>query len=101
MTQPILDFDYDSPELDEIRKCLYVILGTRKGSMPLNRDLGLNPEEYQDEPIEIAKNRYAAEAVEQVDKYEPRVMVTSVVFEESDTANGELRPHIYLTEGNG
>ena len=101
MLKPILDFDYDPPELEELKKCLHVILGTRKGTMPLNRDLGLDPEEYQDEPIDIAKNRYAAEVIEQIDKYESRVTVTSVVFEESDLENGQLRPHIYLSEGTG
>lgn len=99
--KPILDFDYDPPELEEIKKCLYVLLGTRKGTMPLNRDMGLDLEQYIDEPIDIAKNRYAADVIEQIDRYEPRVTVTAVVFEEPDTQNGQLRPHIYLSEGSG
>lgn len=100
--KPILNFDFDDPEIDEIRRSLYMILETTKGTQPLARDFGIDKGEIMDGPIDIVKNKYATEVIEQVDEYEPRVKVAAVVFEETDDerAEGILRPRIYCAKGD-
>jgi len=66
-----------------------VILTTKQGSVPLYRDFGL-PMKFVDKPITVAKSMIYAEVWEAVEKFEPRVEVLGVSFEENPDALGRL-----------
>ena len=62
-----------------------IILSTWEGTVPLYRDFGISSE-YMHMPIPAAKALLRAEIKEKVERYEPRVSVIGVTFEE--TGNG-------------
>lgn len=62
-----------------------IILSTWEGTVPLYRDFGISSE-YTHMPIPAAKALLRAEIKEKVERYEPRVSVIGVTFEE--TGNG-------------
>ena len=62
-----------------------IILSTLEGTVPLYRDFGISSE-YVHMPIPAAKALLRAEIKEKVERYEPRVSVIGVTFEE--TGNG-------------
>lgn len=71
-------------EPDRVRSILQnvgIVLGTWKGSVPLYREFGINPEVVH-KPIPVAKVMLRAEIREAVEKYEPRVEVVDVTFTE-------------------
>lgn len=78
-------------EVEEILQNVRVILSTIKGSVPLDRDFGVDAS-YLDKPINVAKAMLSSEIIKAVRAYEPRVTITAVDF----TANldGTLKPKI-------
>ncbi len=62
-----------------------IILSTWEGTVPLYRNFGLSPE-YMHKPIPAAKALLRAEIKEKVERYEPRVSVEGITFDE--TGNG-------------
>lgn len=62
-----------------------IIMSTWAGTVPLYRDFGISSE-YMHMPIPAAKALLRAEIKEKVERYEPRVSVIGVTFEE--TGNG-------------
>ena len=62
-----------------------IILSTWEGTVPLYRDFGISSE-YMHMPIPVTKALLRAEIKEKVERYEPRVSVIGVTFEE--TGNG-------------
>lgn len=75
-------------ETDTVKSVLQnvgIILSTWEGTVPLYRDFGLSTE-YMHKPIPVAKALLHAEIKEKVERYEPRVSVVGVIFEE--TGNG-------------
>lgn len=69
------------------------VLATRKGTVPLDREFGLDWS-FVDRPMQEAQPRYVAEVARQIEKYVPRVQVLSVTFKPlSDGAmDGALFP---------
>ena len=61
-----------------------IILSTWEGTVPLYRDFGISPE-YMHKPIPAAKALLHAEIKEKVERYEPRVSVVNVSFQETGT----------------
>lgn len=102
ITDPILSFDFDSPEIEEIKRSLYMLFATPLGTMPMHRDMGLDLASILDRPVGYVRNQYAMCCIEQIDKFEPRVKATAVTFEETpaELEQGILRPHIYLVKGD-
>ena len=68
-------FDYDSPEAEDIRRCLNTLYSTREGSQPLDRDFGLDWG-FVDKPLPVAQQEYAF-----------------------DGESGRMRPVVLLTKG--
>lgn len=87
--------DFTETELQEIMRNLKTLYETPEGSIPTDRQFGLN-QEVLDENIEVAKNDYAVEVIEKTEMYEPRVVVEKVEYE---VIKGELVPTIYLKKG--
>lgn len=69
------------------------VLTTRKGSVPLDRDFGLDWS-FVDAPLPEVQPRYVGEVARQVEKYVPRVQVLEVSFKSTvpNAAEGKLYP---------
>lgn len=78
-------------EAEDVRRCLRVLLGTRAGTLALDRDFGLDWS-FLDLPTETAKAACAAEIYAKIAKYEPRAHLAQVTFR-SD-ASGRFLPRI-------
>lgn len=68
---------------------IYLLLNTRKGTVPFMRDFGL-PMEYKDKPLQLAKTILTAEVIEAVSIYEPRVKSIKMSLEPSLTVSGQM-----------
>lgn len=90
----ILNFDYNSSEIDDIKRCLMTLYGTKAGQQPLDREFGLTSN-FIGTPLEVCKNLFALEVIEKTEIYEPRVQVIDVTYKE-DYDNGYLEPIILL-----
>lgn len=79
--------------LENIRNCLCAIAATRVGSVPLYRHFGTDWQ-WVDHPEPVAMARFRAELMEAIDKYEPRVEITSIAFKVDKTRamDGRLYP---------
>lgn len=86
-------------EFEDIKECLETLLSIRAGSQPLDRDLGIDYEQIVGFPLDVAKNMLSLEIIEKVERYEPRVEVSSVSF--TGDTDGQLVPHIYFVKAGG
>ena len=95
-TTATLDGVEFAPEtLAEILQNVKTILTTPKGSVPLDRDFGLDTT-LLDAPIPVAQARYTGEIVEAVEKDEPRVKVEQVSFD-GDGEDGKLNVKVRVS----
>lgn len=85
-------------ETEEILQNVRTILATSVGSVPLERDFGLNWE-HLDKPYPVARSLMTAAIVEAIETYEPRVSVDSVSFDNDaeDAMDGLLRPRVAIS----
>lgn len=74
------------------------LLATRKGSVPLDRDFGVDWS-FVDAPVTDAMPRVVAEYARQIERYIPRVQVRSITFSPAvDKAlEGRLCPVVNLS----
>lgn len=70
-----------------------IVLATRRGTVPLHRDMGLSLD-YLDKPINVAKVLLVADVKEAVERYEPRAEVVSVNFAVNPTDPRKLIPTV-------
>ncbi len=92
-----LDFSPDST-VAEILQNVRMILSTRIGTVPLDRDFGISWE-MVDQPIDVAKLLIQAQVIEAIQQYEPRAEVTKVDFDASDAMEGRLSPKVTVSIG--
>ena len=80
-------------EREEIYQNVATILKTIQGSVPLDRDFGVDGS-YIDLPMPMAKGQWQAEIIDAIERDEPRVRVLSVDFKENsiDAMDGILSP---------
>lgn len=90
-------FDYNSPDADDISRCLKTLYSTREGSQPLDRNFGLNWG-FIDKPLPIAQQEYAFEVVKKTREYETRVNVQEVTYK-FDESSGKMIPVVTLMKG--
>lgn len=81
-----------------IEKCMF-LLNLIKGTIPMNRNIGLDPDITSNSPC-IAQQKYTVSAIELIDEYEPRVCVEEVQFETSGEA-GNIIPKVVLAYNGG
>ena len=79
--------------LEEIIQNINTILSTPKGTVPLDRDFGIDWS-FVDSPMPEAKMTLRQEIVSALKKFEPRVVVLAISFKKSDAADGSLIPII-------
>lgn len=81
-------------EYAEIIQNIRCIMSTIKQSVPLDRDFGVDAS-YVDKPMAVAEAMLADEIISAIQKYEPRVTVSSIDF--TATVNGQLIPKVQVT----
>lgn len=74
---------------EEIIQNVRTLLTTRKGSVPMDRALGISAD-IVDMPIGAAQAKLSAEIVGAVNQYEPRAHIQRILYEGSEQ-NGTLR----------
>lgn len=94
-----LDFDYSSPEIEDIKRCLTTLYTTREGEQPLDRDFGLRVD-FLSEPLPVAQSKFALEVVRKTAIYEPRARVKEVTYTQ-DEVGGQMIPKVHLAKGDG
>lgn len=77
-----------------------ILLNSFKGECPMFRDFGLSSETLH-RPINVARTLLQADIIEQIEKYEPRAVVTGVTFEVDPTAPDRLVPTVELEVEDG
>lgn len=87
--------DGTDAERREIIRNVQTLLTTPIGTCPLYRDFGLDVT-YLDYPMDLAQNLFAVAAMEAVERWEPRVIVTEVTFEAD--ANGHLKAKVVIAD---
>ena len=82
---------------EEVIQNVQTILGTVKGSVPLNRDFGVYIEAV-DLPQPMAMMQVKINIIEAIQKYEPRAVIRAIDFDNETTAaaDGILKPKITL-----
>ena len=65
-------------EIKAVEGRLRLLLTTPKGTMPMNRNYGIDFGEVLDKPMDVAQNCYATEVFKAVEAYEETVIVSSV-----------------------
>jgi phage baseplate assembly protein W len=82
---------------DEIVQNVRMIITTPKGSVPLDRDFGLDFSVI-DRPAPVAKALLDVEIVSQVARYEPRARVDQVIWndDQAGAMDGRLLPQVMI-----
>lgn len=92
-----LAFDYESEQIEDIKRCLMTLYSTKEGEQPLDREFGLNMS-FLGLPIQLAESQFTLECIRKTSIYERRASVTEVTFKE-DGEGGALVPTIHLSKG--
>ena len=86
------EVNFNPDKLSEILQNVKTILTTAKGSVPLDRDFGIDTS-LIDLPVPVAKAKLTANIIDAIEKYEPRVTVSSVSFK-GDGEDGIIVPTV-------
>ena len=78
----------------EIDRQLALLLSTRVGTIPLDREFGLDFS-FLDMPTETAKSLYTAEVTKKVAKFIPSVRVSEIKWEAAE--QGAIKPRVVIT----
>lgn len=81
----------EAPE-DVIQR-LYTLLSTPKGTVCYDRAFGIDMS-VLDMPLHVARVKYMADCIEQVNRYEPTVKIKDVAIEPGE--EGELRLKVVI-----
>lgn len=81
-----LEYTFAGNALAELDRQLALLLSTREGTMPLDREFGLNMD-FVDMPPEVAKSLYTAEVTEKVAKFIPTVKVREITWDTGGQGN--------------
>lgn len=75
--------------VEEVLQNVRMIIATRAGTVPLDRDFGLSWAAV-DAPISVARARVRHDVVEKIRRYEPRATVKGVQYDGRNAETGEL-----------
>ncbi|MEG1594666.1 MAG: hypothetical protein RR350_09650 [Oscillibacter sp.] len=89
-----LAYTFSGDWLAELDRQLALLLSTREGTMPLDREFGLNMD-FVDSPPEIAKSLYTAEVTKKVAQFIPTVRVQEITWNRAE--GGQLKPKVVIT----
>lgn len=77
----ISEFGQAVQGIEEINQCIYIILGTIKGSDPFRPDFGSDVFDFIDKPISVAGPGMVNAITDAIAKWEPRIAITSITYE--------------------
>ena len=86
--------DFSAGGNSEILQNIQVILTTPAGTVPFDRDFGIDMS-ILDSPIGVAKAKLTVEYIKKIKKYEPRAEVKKVSFT-NDAISGLLVPKVVV-----
>ena len=89
---------FPGTEVEEILQNVRMILTTRVGTVPLDRDFGLSWGAV-DAPAAVSQMRARAEIIEAGKAFEPRATVKKVEFN-GDFADGRIEPVVTISIGD-
>lgn len=89
-----LEYTFSGQRLEELDRQLALLLSTRAGTMPLDREFGLDMD-FVDMPPEAAKSLYTAEVTRKVAKFIPTVRVQEITWGRAES--GKLVPKVVIT----
>ncbi len=88
-----LKIDFSATGIDEIIQNIKTILTTPVGTVPFDRDFGIDWS-LLDLPVREAKAKLTIEYAEKIRKYEPRVNIKEVAFLTNE--HGQLKPRVVI-----
>jgi len=95
-TGPITkNIDFSATGAQEVLQNVGIILATRAGTVPLDRQFGLSWNQV-DDPRPIAAQQLKAEVAEAISKYEPRATVEQIEVSASGP-DGRLKPTVTVS----
>ena len=89
-----LEYTFAGDYMAELDRQLALLLSTREGTMPLDREFGLNMD-FVDMPPEVAKSLYTAEITKKTAQFIPEVRVQSVQWIHG--GEGAFYPKVVIT----
>lgn len=89
-----LQFTFANDAMAELDRKLALLYSTREGTMPLDREFGINMD-FVDMPPEVAKSLYTAEITKKTAQFIPEVRVQSVQW--SHGGEGVFYPKVVIT----
>ena len=89
-----LEYTFSDRRLAELDRQLALLLSTQVGTMPLDRDFGINMD-FTDKPPQAVKSLYAAEVTRKVAQFIPWVRVQEVVWTYGE--QGHIKPKVVIT----
>lgn len=93
--QIIINSVYEKKLREDIFNKIKFLLTLIKGTIPMNREIGLESE-IVDLPMYEAQNRYTVSAMELIEKFETRVTVDKISFEVYEQT-GKMIPKVVVT----
>ena len=85
----------ENETIREIVQNVRLIISTMRGSVPLARDFGISPE-WTDRPTTVVKAKMIVDIREAVERWEPRVTVKKVTFQDDPSRPGRLIPTVHI-----
>lgn len=89
-----LEYTFSDNWRARLDRQLALLLSTQVGTMPLDREFGINMD-FVDLPPETAKSLYTAEVTEKIPQFIPAVRVQEVTW--TWNGNGKLSPKVVIT----
>lgn len=89
-----LQFTFATDAMAELDRKLALLYSTREGTMPLDREFGINTD-FVDMPPEVAKSLYTAEITKKTAQFIPEVRVQSVQWIHG--GEGAFYPKVVIT----
>ena len=87
--------NFSATGVDEVLQNVRTILATKKHSVPLDREFGLDYS-LLDRPLPRAQTAMRVEIIEAIRKYEPRAKVTRIDFD-GTAIDGYLAPKVTVS----
>lgn len=89
-----LDETFAGKPIEELNRKLALLFTTQAGTMPLDREFGLETD-FLDSPSEASKSLFTAEAAAKVARYIPEARVKEVSWVAGET--GSIIPKVVIT----
>ena len=95
VTPAIKEIKIGAEGMEEVLQNVAIIIATPKGSVPLDREFGVDYS-FLDAPTPKALALFRADVVRAVEKYEPRAKVLEVDFYADPSAPHKLLPKVLV-----